>query len=85
MQARKQHLDYLINPSFQGVNRGFVSSFEYNAHRTIHTRYFLPTVEIKDYNVRIDRKNSFDQPVKKDENKRKYLEHYNWLRRRLHN
>ena len=31
IQARKQHLDYLINLSFQGVNR-FVLSFEYNAH-----------------------------------------------------
>ena len=31
----------------------------------MHTKY-LPTAEIKDYNVMIDRKNFFDQPVKND-------------------
>ena len=29
-----------------------------------HTRYFLPKVEMKDYNALIDGKNFFDQPVK---------------------
>ena len=29
-----------------------------------YPRYFLPTVEIKDYNVMIDGQNFFDQPVK---------------------
>ena len=29
-------------------------------------RYYIPNVEIKDYNVMIDRKNVFDQPVKND-------------------
>ena len=28
------------------------------------TRYYLPKVEIKDYNVKIDGKDVFDQPVK---------------------
>ena len=31
--------------------------------RTGHRRYFLPTVEINDYNVTIDRKNFFDEPI----------------------
>ena len=43
----------MIEPSFQGINRFFGLLFENNAHRTIHKRYFLPTVEIKDYNVMI--------------------------------
>ena len=30
----------------------------------IYKRYFLPTVEIKDYNVIIDRQNFFNQPEK---------------------
>ena len=34
--------------------------------RTVHTGYYLPAVEIKDYNVMIDGKNFFDQPVKND-------------------
>ena len=32
-------IDYLIDPSFQGVNRLFVLSFENNANRTVHTTY----------------------------------------------
>ena len=31
-----------------------------------HTRYFLPTLEIKGCNVMIDGRNVFDQPVKND-------------------
>ena len=29
-------------------------------------QYYLPTVEIKDYNVMIDERNVFDQPIKND-------------------
>ena len=61
-----QYLDYLIDPSFQGVNVLFVLSFENNAHQTSYKRYFLPTVTIKDYNVMINGKKFFDQPVKND-------------------
>ena len=45
------YLDYLIDPSFQGVNRLFVLSIENTTDRTVHTKYYLPTVEIKDYNM----------------------------------
>ena len=31
-----------------------------------HKQYFLPTVKIKDYNVMIDGRNLFDQPIKND-------------------
>ena len=46
-QTQNQYLDYLIDPTFKGVNRHFVLSFEDNAFRTGHTEYFLPKVEIK--------------------------------------
>ena len=36
-----KYLGYLIGPSFQGVNRLFVLSFEGNGHRTRHTGYFF--------------------------------------------
>ena len=58
------YLDYLIDPSFLGVNRHFVLSFENSTDKTVHTKYYLPTVEKKDDNVMIDRQNFFDQPVK---------------------
>ena len=54
----------LVEPSFQGINRLFVLSFENDAKRISNKRYYLPNVEIKDYNVVIDGRNFFDQPVK---------------------
>ena len=62
----KLYLDFLIDPSFQGVNRPFVLLFENKDDRTVHTKYYLPAVEIKDYNVMIDGQNVFDRPVKND-------------------
>ena len=61
--AQNRYLDYLINPSFQGVNRLFVLSFENENDRLSHSTYYLPKVEIKDYNVMIDGRNFFDQPI----------------------
>ena len=63
-QGPNPYLDYLIDPSFQGVNRLFVLSYENITDRTVHTEYFLPKVEIKDHNVMINGQNFFDQAVK---------------------
>ena len=49
--AQNRSLNHLINPIFQGVNRLFVLSFENENGRTSHSAYYLPKVEIKDYNV----------------------------------
>ena len=65
-QAQNQNLDFLIDPSFQGVNRLFVLSFENSRVRENCKQDFYPTVEIKDYNVIIDGKDFFDQRVKND-------------------
>ena len=62
--AQNRYLNYLINPSFQEVNKLFVLSFEND--RTSHSTYYLPKAEIKDYNVMIDGKNFFDQPINSD-------------------
>ena len=64
--AQNRYLNHLINPSFQGVNRLFVSSFENENDRTSHSIYNLPKAEIKDYNVMIDGKSFFDQPINND-------------------
>ena len=61
--AQNRYLNHLINPSFQGVNRLFVLSFENEDDRTSHSTYYLPKVEIKDYNVMIDGKNVVHQPI----------------------
>ena len=62
--AQNQYFNDFVNPSFQEVNRLFVLSFENENGRTSHSEYYLPKVEIKDYNVKIDGKSIFDQPVK---------------------
>ena len=49
--AQNPNLNYLIEPSFQGVNRLFVLVFENDAQRTSNKRYCIPNEEIKDYNV----------------------------------
>ena len=64
--AQNANLNHLIEPSFQGINRLFVLAFENDAQRTSNKRYYIPNVEIKDYNVMTDRKNFFDQPVRND-------------------
>ena len=55
---------YPIDPSFQGVNRFFVVSFEHNVVGNGHRRYSVPTIEIKNYNVMIDGTNFFAQSAK---------------------
>ena len=65
-QARNRYLDSLIDPGFQGVNGLFVLPFENKTDRNVHTGYFFPKVEMKDYNVVIDERNFFDQPTKID-------------------
>ena len=41
-------------------------SFENENDRTLYSEYYLPKAEIKSYNVKIDDKNFFDEPVNND-------------------
>ena len=63
-QAKTNNLNNLIDPTFSKVNRLFVLSFEKEDDRTSFSEYYTPTVEIKDFNVLIDRKSFFDVPMK---------------------
>ena len=54
----------MVEQSFQGVNRLFVLAFENDTQRTSHSGYYLPNVEIKNYNVMINGEKLFDQPIK---------------------
>ena len=62
--AQNPNLNHLVEPSFQAVNRLFVLAFENDDDRTIDEKYYLPTVEIKDYNIMINDENVFDQLIK---------------------
>ena len=70
IQPQNNNLNYLIDPTFTNVNRLFVLSFTRdNAgdKRNSFSDYYVPNVEIKDFNVLIDRKSFFDLPVKNEE------------------
>ena len=60
-----QYLAFLINLCFQGVNRLFVLSFENETDKTLHSGYYLPKVEIKNYNVKTDGRIFFGQQINK--------------------
>ena len=62
--APNPNLNHLVEPSFQGINRFFVLAFENDAERTRTWRYYIPNVEIKNYNVMINGEIFFDQPIK---------------------
>ena len=62
--AQNPNLNHLIEPSFPGVNSLFVFAFENDIQRTSHSGYYLPNVEIKNYNVMINGENFFDQLIK---------------------
>ena len=58
----------LLDASYQGLKRLFILAYgdAGGANRVTadsHTRYFLPRVKIKNYNIDIDRINFDDQPI----------------------
>ena len=66
-QTKTNHLNHLINPTLTRINRLFVLLFENEEDRTSFSKYYVPKVEIKDFNVLIDGKSFFDVPVKNKE------------------
>ena len=58
-----------LDASFQGVNRLFVLAFDNiqngnkRVERDSHRKYFLPRVDMTNYNVLIDGRNFYDQPI----------------------
>ena len=49
--AQNLNLNYLVEPSFQVLNRLFVLEFENDTQIASSKGYYLPNVEIKNYNV----------------------------------
>ena len=66
-QTNTNYLNYLIDPTFNRVNRLFVLSFENEDDRASFSKYYTPIVEIKDFNVLIDSKSFFDVLIKNKE------------------
>ena len=79
-QNNNNNLNYLIDPTFTNVNRLFVLSFERieennvkKNYRDSFSYYYVPKVQIKDFNVLIDGKSFFDLWVKNEEAYKKIL------------
>ena len=66
-QPKNNNLDYLIDSIFRIINRLFVFSFK-NVNNDPKSdsfdKYYIPLVEIKDFNALIDNKPFFVQLVK---------------------
>ena len=54
----------MIDPTFTNANRLFVLTFENEDNRTSFSKYYVPKVEIKNFNVSVDGKPLFEIPVK---------------------
>ena len=65
-QTKNNNLNYLIDPTFTYVNRLFVLTFENEDGRAFFSKYYVPKVYIKDFNVLIDGKH-------KEEIKKKHM------------
>ena len=58
-----------LDPSFQGVNRLFVMAYNRaNAQPTRNgqQKYYLPRIDLEKYNVNIDGRNFYDNPIESD-------------------
>ena len=70
-QTKTYNLNYLIDPTFNKVNRLFVLS----ESRLSFSKYYTPKVDIKDFNVLIDGKRFFDVLIKnKEQTYKKFIE-----------
>ena len=69
MQPENNNLNYLIDPTFTSVNRLFFCHLQETMQviRDSFSHYYIPNVEIKDFNVLIDGKSFFDLLVKNEE------------------
>ena len=64
-------LQYInLDPSFKGVNRLFVMAYsrenDDQSTRNGQTKYYLPRIDLKKYNVIIDGRNFYDNPIDSD-------------------
>ena len=65
-----------LYPSFQGVNRLFVMAYnrvDRQPTRNGQQKYYLPRISLNKYNVIIDRRNFYDNPIESDIEKYKEL------------
>ena len=73
-QRKNNNLDYLIDHTFRSINRLYNLSFKNgddDPAKSYFDEYYMPLIEIKDFDELIDNKSFFDQPVKKNKRRMK--------------
>ena len=66
-QTATNNLNFLVDPTFNNVNRLFVLAFPNEEDRGSFSKYYTPTVEIKDYNAIRDGEPFYEIPTKNKE------------------
>ena len=74
IQNNNNNLNYLIYPTFTNVNRLFVLSYKRieednieKDYRDFFSNYYVPKVQIKDFNVLINGEKISNLPIKNEE------------------
>ena len=66
-QTATNNLKFLIDLTFNNVNRLFVLAFPNEEDRSSFSKHYTPTMEIKNYNVIIDGEPFYEIPIKNKE------------------
>ena len=67
-EAINNNLNILIGPTFTNVNRLFVLAYgQVKNDKQSFSRFYLPNIMVKNYNVIIDKLAFFDLPIKTEE------------------
>ena len=66
-EAINNNLNILIDPTFTNVNRLFVLACQTADDRQSFSKFYLPRVMVKDFNVIIAKLAFFDLPIKTEE------------------
>ena len=64
---QNDYIRELLDASYQGVKRLFVLAYDNTGANPVtantHRKYFLPRIKIENYNIEIDGRNFYDQPI----------------------
>ena len=66
-EAISNNLNILIDPTFTNVNSIFVLAYQTADDRQSFSKFYLPKVMVKDFNVIIAKLAFFDLPIKTEE------------------
>ena len=76
----------MLDSSFQGANRLFVMAYDSTngqPTRNGQRKYYLPRIDLSKYNVIIDGRNFYDNPIESDIEKYRIKKSNDWKKRRL--